>query len=79
MLIYCKRFVQSARPGPEKACLLELFFTILGVCGISLGSIFVHWKHFGSVGAHFLVKVDWAPKAVPRGATPGSGVTLKFF
>ena len=32
----CRRFAQSAGPGPEQAGLSELFFALLGVFGIIL-------------------------------------------
>ena len=46
----CKRFAQTARPGSEKAWLLELFFAIGGFFGIIFGSLLEYRMHFGRVG-----------------------------
>jgi hypothetical protein len=44
-LAYCKLFAQPARPGPEKDCLLELFFAILGF----FGTFFVQFSIIESI------------------------------
>ena len=67
-VFYCKRFAQSARPGLEKAWLLEFFFAILE----SLVSILVHFSiignTLGALGAHCSVKKQFGPPKVSQEA-----------
>ena len=76
--INCKRFAQSARPGPEKACLLELFFAILDVFGIIFKSIFDHRK-LGALGPTFNVRKWIGPPKVPDEAPHPEKVFSDFF
>ena len=72
-----KRFALCARPGPEKAGLLESLFTFLGVFGIMLSAISCHWERFRSVGAVFFSVKKWiGPPNEPHEAPPENTFTF---
>ena len=68
--VYCKRVAHSAGPGSEKACLLELFFTIGGLFGVMVDFLCVN-----SVNSRPMVCLGTYG---PQGGEPNGPIGMKI-